>query len=72
MALFGVLVMALVVGESRATERTIELKTDRAYAWHVLKKNSLSEVKVHDRIYQPRGEKGVYDATAKKAYRVKN
>lgn len=70
LAIFGVCSVALIVGESRASERNIELKADRTYAWHVLKKNKLNQVRVHDHIYQNTNE-GVYDTTEKKKYIVK-
>ncbi|MDF7672200.1 hypothetical protein PT281_02720 [Lactobacillus sp. ESL0701] len=71
LAIMGISVIALIVGASRANERQIELKTDRAYAWHVLKEEDLSKITVHDRVYQPAGAKSVYDTTDKKTYEVK-
>ncbi|BDR60316.1 hypothetical protein KIM322_05770 [Lactobacillus xylocopicola] len=70
-AVIAVSLLALVVGESRATERQVELKTDRTYAWHIMIKNDLSEIKVHDHVYQLRGTKCIYDTTEKETYCVK-
>lgn len=71
LAIMGVSSMALIVGDTRATERKIELKTDRIYAWHVLKKNDLKSIMVHDRLYELRGEKSIYDASTKETYYIK-
>lgn len=71
LAIMGVSMIALIVGASRVTERQIELKTDRTYAWHALKENDLSKIMVHNRIYQPAGATSVYDTTDKKTYEVK-
>lgn len=69
-AFLGVTIFALVVGESRENERNLESKTDRTYAWHVMKKNNLKEVKVHDHVYQPAGNGYVYDTNEKKEYHI--
>lgn len=71
LAVSGVTVMALVVGESRVVEENVELKTDRAYAWHVMKKCNLQQIKVHDHVYKAVGEKSVFDTMDKKTYQVK-
>lgn len=71
-AFLGVTALALVVGESRAFESRIERKTDRAYAWNILKANDIKEITVHDHVYRAAGKKGIYDATNKKTYKVKN
>ncbi|RHW49132.1 hypothetical protein [Lactobacillus bombicola] len=70
-AIAGVSLMALVIGEGRSIEQRMELKTDRAYAWHILKKLDLKEVKVHDRVYELRGASSVYDKTSQETYLVK-
>ncbi|WEV43025.1 hypothetical protein OZX56_05620 [Lactobacillus sp. ESL0684] len=70
-AILGVTSIALIVGQSRATERKLELKTDRVYAWHVLKKASLTKIEVHDCVYELAGNQSVYDATNKKIYQIK-
>ena len=49
----------------------MELKTDRAYAYHILTKTDLEQVTVHDRIYQKAGRNHVWDATTKQTFAVK-
>lgn len=69
-AIFGVMIMALTLGGMHKTEQTLELKTDRAYAWHVMKENSLKEIMVHDRIYKIVGKNYVYDSQTKENYKI--
>ena len=69
-AIIGVMVMALTLSGMRKTERTLELKTDRAYAWRVMKENNLKEIMVHDRIYKIAGKNYVYDSQEKKNYKI--
>ncbi|WEV37672.1 hypothetical protein [Lactobacillus sp. ESL0677] len=72
LAVMGVTLIALIVSSSMVNEHQIELKTDRTYAWHVLKESNLDKITVHDRVYQPLGAKSVYDTTDKKTYEIKN
>ncbi|WP_147441035.1 MULTISPECIES: hypothetical protein [unclassified Lactobacillus] len=71
LAIMGVSSMALIVSDTRTTERKIELKTDRIYAWRVLKKNNLKSIMVHDQLYELRGEKSIYDISTKETYYIK-
>lgn len=68
-AIIGVMIMTLTLSSFKKVERNLELKTDRTYAWHVMRKNSLKEVTVHDRVYCLAG-KYVYDTTAKENYKI--
>lgn len=69
-AILGVTIMALVLSGAQKTERTLELKTDRTYAWHVMLKNDLKEVEVHNRVYQLVEKSRVYDKQAGKEYKI--
>ncbi|TSO26087.1 hypothetical protein [Lactobacillus sp. LL6] len=69
-AILGVIVMAITLSGMHKTERVLELKTDRAYAWHVMKENNLKEVMVHDRIYKMTGNNHVYDSQEKEVYKI--
>ena len=62
----------LTVAESQKNGREIELKTDRAYAYHVLKESNLYQVTVHDRIYEKVGHNYVYDRDAKQEFVVED
>ncbi len=48
----------------------MEVKTDQAYAWHVLREQKLDSVKVHSHIYKLKGSY-VYDTTTKQEYKIK-
>lgn len=41
-ACIGITTVELIIGESRVIERKIEQKTDRTYAWNVMKKPTLN------------------------------
>lgn len=69
-AIMGVMLMALVLSGIYKTEKTIEQKTDRTYAWHVMRKNNLKEIEVHSRVYQLVKKDRVYDTHAKKEYKI--
>lgn len=71
LAVIGVTLIALIVGQSRLEERNVELKTDQAFAWHIMKKSSLQQIKVHDRIYKAVGDESIFDTVDKKTYQVK-
>ncbi|WEV71458.1 hypothetical protein OZY43_03395 [Lactobacillus sp. ESL0785] len=71
LAIMGISLLVLIVGGTRTTEQKIELRTDRAYAWHVMKTNNLEKILVHNRMYHPVGTNGVYDETDQKTYVVK-
>lgn len=47
----GVTILALVVVEGKKTEKNMEMHTDKAVAMHMMRKNNLNSVKIHDRIY---------------------
>lgn len=66
----GVVIMALIVGQSRALEQKMEEKTDCVYAWHVMKKCDLAQITVHSHVYQLVGNKKVYDTKDKKTYQI--
>lgn len=68
----GVMIMALIVGESRTLEHSSEAKTDRAYAWHVMNQNKVKQVLIHDHVYQQINTKEIYDETENKVYQIKN
>lgn len=69
-AILGVMIMALVLSGARQTEKTIEQKVDRTYAWHAMTKNNLQEIEVHSRIYRLVNKDLVYDTVAKKEYKI--
>lgn len=60
------------VAENQKNGREIELKADRAYAYHVLVKSKLDQVVVHDRIYEKAGHNCVYDKNAKQKIAIKD
>ncbi|MDF7638690.1 hypothetical protein PT285_04660 [Lactobacillus sp. ESL0791] len=66
----GVSTMALIVSDGRTNEQAIERKTDRIYAWHVMRKNDLREVRVHDHVYRLTGAREVYDTKEKQTYQI--
>ena len=47
----GVTILALVVIEGKKTEKNMEIQTDKAVAFHMMKENNLSSVKIHNRMY---------------------
>lgn len=67
----GITIMALVVGQSRALEQKMELKTDRVYAWHVMNKCKLPKMLVHNHVYKLTGSKEIYDTTNNQTYKIK-
>ena len=71
-ALVSVANLALTVRESRIIERRIEQKTDRTYAWRVLKEHEIKRILVHDHIYELSGKNSIYDKTEEKIYKIKN
>lgn len=71
-ATVGVIMLALTVRESRIIERKVEQKTDRTYAWSVLKKHGLKRILIHDHIYELTGNNSIYDMAEKKTYKIKN
>ena len=71
-ATVGVIMLALTVRESRIIERKVEQKTDRAYAWRVLKEHEIKRILVHDHIYELSGKNSIYDKTEEKIYKIKN
>ena len=70
-ATVGVIMLALTVRESRIIERKVEQKTDRTYAWSVLKKHGLKRILIHDHIYELNGNNSIYDMAEKKTYKIK-
>lgn len=70
-AILGVSIMATVLAGIKKTEKNIERKTDRAYAWHVMVKNDLKEIEVHSRRYKLVKKDQVYDTYAQKEYEIK-
>ncbi|MGN1272843.1 MAG: hypothetical protein ACI4T3_06915 [Lactobacillus sp.] len=68
----AVICLYLTVSESQKNGKEIELKTDRAYAYHVLKESNLDQVMVHDRIYEKAGHNYVYDRDARQTFSVKD
>jgi len=71
-ATVGVITLALTVRESRIIERKVEQKTDRTYAWSVLKKHGLKRILIHDHSYELNGNNSIYDMAEKKTYKIKN
>lgn len=69
-ATIAVSCLYLTVAENQKNGREIELKTDRAYAYHVLTESNLDQVMVHDRIYEEAGHNYVYDRDAKQKFAV--
>lgn len=47
----GVMILALVVVEEKKAEKIMEIRTDKTVAIHMMKKNNLNKVKIHDRMY---------------------
>ena len=70
-ATVGVIMLALTVRESRIIERKVEQKTDRTYAWSVLKKHGLKRILIHDHIYKLYGNNSIYDESERKIYKIK-
>lgn len=70
-AILGVSIMATVLAGIKKTEKNIEQKTDRTYAWHVMTKNNLKEVEVHSRKYKLVKKDRVYDTYTQKEYEIK-
>lgn len=62
----------LTVVENRKNGYEIELKADYAYAYHVLQKNDLDQILVHDRIYKKAGPNYIYDTTNKQKIKIKD
>ena len=71
-AIVSVITLALTIRESRIIERKVEQKTDRTYAWSVLKKHGLKRILIHDHIYELNGNNSIYDMAEKKTYKIKN
>ncbi|WP_301049001.1 hypothetical protein [Lactobacillus intestinalis] len=69
-AVIGVSIFALIVAQNQKIETAMEAKTDRAYAWHVMREHKLDSVKVHSHIYKLKGSY-VYDTTTKQEYKIK-
>lgn len=70
-ATVGVIMLALTVRESRIIERKVEQKTDRTYAWSVLKKHGIKRILIHDHIYKLYGNNSIYDESERKIYKIK-
>lgn len=70
-ALVSVTTLALTIRESRVIERRIEQKTDRTYAWSVLKKHEIKRILIHDHIYKLYGNNSIYDESERKIYKIK-
>lgn len=70
-ACIGINTVELIIGESRLIERKIEQKTDRTYAWNVMKKNSVKQVMVHDHLYRIVDNKKILDIKNNKKYEIK-
>lgn len=62
----------LTVVESRKNGYKIERKADHAYAYHVLHKNNLDQILVHNRIYKKAGPNYIYDTTNHQKIKIKN
>lgn len=58
----------LTVAQSQKNGRSLELKTDRAYAYHILTSSHLRQIVVHDRIYEKAGQRRIYDKEAKQEF----
>lgn len=70
-ACIGITTVELIIRESRLIERKIEQKTDRTYAWSIMKKNNIKRVVVHDRLYQFVDNKNILDVNNNKKYEIK-
>lgn len=70
-AVIAVSCLYVTVAENQKNGRKMELRTDRAYAYHVLTKTDVEQVMVHDRIYQKAGHNHVWDATSEQSFTVK-
>lgn len=69
-AVIGISIFALIVAQNQKIERAMEAKTDRAYAWHVMREQKLDSVKVHSHVYKLKGSY-VYDTTTRQEYKIK-
>lgn len=58
----------LTVVQSQKNGRSLELKTDRAYAYHIFTSSHLRQIVVHDRIYEKAGQHRIYDKEAKQEF----
>ena len=70
-ACIGITTVELIIGESRLIERKIEQKTDRTYAWNVMKKTNVKQVMIHDRLYRFVDNKKILDVKNNKKYEIK-
>ena len=48
----------------------MELKTDRVYAYHVLKANNLDQITVHDHVYERIGQHYLNDKNTNQKYTI--
>ena len=48
----------------------MELKTDRVYAYHVLKANNLDQITVHDHVYERIGQHYLNDKNTNQKYKI--
>lgn len=62
----------LTVAECQKNGQEIELKTDRIYAYHVLKTNDLDQITVHDHVYERVGQHYLNDKTTNQKFKVKD
>ncbi|WP_297951456.1 hypothetical protein [uncultured Lactobacillus sp.] len=70
-AVIAVSCLYVTVAENQKNGRELELKTDRAYAYHILNKTDLKQIMVHNRIYQKAGHHHVWDTTTEQTFAVK-
>lgn len=52
LAFLGVSIFSLVVLSGYQEEKRMEQQTDQALARHIMRKNNVKQVKIHDRIYE--------------------
>ncbi|HJF39895.1 MULTISPECIES: hypothetical protein [Lactobacillus] len=69
-SLFAVSCLYLTVAESQKNGREMELKTDRVYAYHVLKANNLDQITVHDHVYERIGQHYLNDKNTNQKYKI--
>ena len=69
-AVIAVSCFYITVAESQKNGREMELKTDRVYAYHVLKANNLDQITVHDHVYERIGQHYLNDKNTNQKYKI--
>lgn len=71
-ALLAVDCFYLIVFACQKNKQEMELRTDRIYAYHVLKENDLEQIEVHDHIYERIGNKYLNDKSTNEKFKIES